>query len=448
MTALPADHSTSIAHDAFVEQVVLGALLTNPDAWLKVSEVLTAPMFGKPEHAHIYQAGHHLFTQNKPVDLVTMCDALRLAGTLDQIGGPVYLVECTSHVASSANLEHHARIIVQHFLARQLDGMLHEAAIDQSANPDPFDRLDRISTRVTDLYSLAQPTVMGNAGDQVRELLDRKPSVFHTFGIPELDRLAVLEAGLPVVIAGRPGIGKSILCLEVCWHLTLAGSVLLFSPEMTEKQVTARLLARESGVPYSTILKGRMVEAEMDAVTAASMRIGDRLTRLKVDPQSGITPDQIRIRTERAMKTHGVIAFAVDHLHKMRTGNHKVDREDFARISQCMDGITDVAKSTNLPALVMCQLNREVEKRSDRRPNIADLRGSGKIEENAAVIGLLYRDGYYKSEPPYEDILEIAVAKNRDGGTGMATAPVTPALNRIGYSLQPREVKQQLDNPF
>lgn len=441
------EHVALPDHEMRTEQVVLGAMLMQGDACLKVVDVLTSEMFADDRHKHIYAACRALYVSGEPVDIVTVCEAMRLSGTLDMGGGPEYVVECAKQVTGGANLEHHARIIVQLYLDRRIRGLAAEIAED--ASPDAFDKLDRISAKVTDMYAVTQPTITTSAADGIGELLDKKPAQHYTFGIPELDRIAVLEAGLPVIMAGRPGIGKSILCVEVCWHLTLKGPVMLFSPEMTVKQIQSRILAREAEVPYSVIIRGRMDEQQLDSVTAAWARIGDRLSLLKIDPQSGITPEQVRVRTERAMKAHGVIAIAVDHLHKMRTGDLRVDRDDFSRITQCMNGLTNAAKNTGLPALVMCQLNRGVESRTDKRPNMADLRGSGAIEEDAAVVGLLYREGYYKHPAPYTDTLEINVAKNRDGALDVARATITPAHSRIGDPIVgAKEVTREVETPF
>lgn len=415
-----------------VERAVLGILLQYPASWNTVAEILRPDMFYLRKHHLIYEAGLRLFHGGHPVDPITVAVALRNAAVLDECDGPVYLSQVATAITGSTNAEYYARIVVEKFMARELIKIGSKMVSDGYEDRDAFDMLDTASAKLTDLYAVTQPTVLGSAADEAGEMMDKKEENYLTFGIPPLDEIAVLEAGLPVVIAGRPGIGKSIFCVEVCWHLTLAGNVLLFSPEMTKKQVTSRILARESGVPYSVILHRRMDEQQLEIVKQTWLRIGNRMERLKVDPQSGITPKQIRVRAERAMKSHNVIAMAVDHLHKMRTGDPSVDRDDFKRITQCMNGITEVAKNTALPALVMCQLNREVEKRSNKRPTMADLRGSGAIEEDAAVVGLLYREGYYQAEPPWEDQLEIHVGKNRDGGTREVHYGITPALSLIG----------------
>lgn len=434
-----------------VEQAVLGALLLERSPWLTVPDVLGSPdVFDLEDHRRIYTVGLDLFSAGKPVDLITVIHGLKERGWLTDTLTPHYLSTLIGKVASAANIEHHCRILVELHIARKLIGLGHDLTTRLfDPRTDAFDALDRASATITDLYGMALPSTMGTAADELFALTDGSPAKFATFGIPELDRMAVLQAGLPHVFAGRPGIGKSIFCLEVCWHLTLAGPVLLFSPEMTKRQVTARIVARESGVPYSTILRGRMTEQEMHLVIAHGNRIADRLAKLIVDPTGGVTPEQVRIRTERELKKGGLVAFAVDHLHKMKTGDKRSDRDDFARISQCMNGLTEAAKNTGLPALVMAQLNRGVESRADKRPNMADLRSSGEIEQDAAVVGLLYREGYYQSEPPATDTLEVNIAKNRDGAVGLASTTIEPALNRIGGVPALRAIRTGTDDaPF
>jgi replicative DNA helicase len=308
---------------------------------------------------------------------------------------------------------------------------------EQSAynTPDALDLLDRTSSQIRELYGYTQPTHTTSAADDIASVIDGEKTAHLSWGIPELDRLCVFQAGLPHVFAGRPGMGKSIFCLEILWHLAATVPVLLFSPEMTKEQIQHRLLAHETGVPYSRIKRKELL-SDQERIRVARMAVDtlfiDRLSRIKLDTTGGITPDQIRVRAERSMQSDGIKAFAVDHLHKMKTGHKATDRSDFERVSQCMNGITEIAKNTMLPALVMAQLNREVEKRQDKRPSMADLRGSGEIEQDAAVVGLLYRAGYYSPEPPYEDNLSIAIGKNRDGSVGDVNVKIIPAISRIG----------------
>lgn len=435
MNTLKLAHVVPAAPD--VERAVIGALLLNPDAWPPIADRLHGELFRDDSLRTVYTAMWSLYVKGDPVDLLTVANCLRADGVLEGIGGAVYLADLQNAVSGTRHLQAHVQILTEKLIARKLIAIGSKAERLGNEHPDSLEALDTISTEVTDLYVLTQPTRMSTAADGVEELIDRKDADFLTFGIPGLDKVATFAAGVPSVFAGRPGIGKSIFGLEVLWHNTLRGPVLGFFPEMTRAQVQARIIARESGVPYSRILRRAMSDRDMDLVTATLARIGDRMKLLKVDDTSGITPDQIRARVERAVKAEGVVCFAVDHLHKMRTGNNQVDRRDFDRVGQCMNGVTEVAKRTNLPCLVMCQLNRGVESRGagEKRPKLSDLRSTGEIEQDAALVGLLYRDGYYSPEPPEVDRLEIGIAKNRDGAVGDVITGIRPAINYIGDDL-------------
>lgn len=420
-----------------VEQTILGALLLTGEAWPKCVDLLHPELFYVEANRQVFRIAKELWSKSKPVDVMTVVSRLKSEGLLDSVGGAFYVSQLTNRVSGTANLEFHARILIEHHIARKLIAIGNEAMESAYSSADALELLDTISGSVSDLYAYTQPTMLSSAADGITDLTDGKAGTFYTFGIPELDGLGTFQAGLPHVFAGRPGIGKSIVSVHVMWHLTQVGNVLLFSPEMTIRQVQARIVSSECGVPYSTILRQQMNEQDRSTVAQCIMRIGDRLEKLKIDPTSGITPAQIRARCERAMKVDGIMAFGVDHLHKMSTGDRRSDREETARVSQCMEGITEVAKNTNLPAMVACQLNREVEKRTDKRPKLSDLKQTGKIEEDAAMVVLLYRDGYYSEQPPVDDVMEYNVAKNRDGSTGLAKSGLRASCNRIGVALDP-----------
>lgn len=432
-TALRIEQGYVIPQAPEVERAVLGALLISQEAWPKVADLISADLFYDEANRHVYRIARALWTDGSPVDLVTVVQGLAMDGHLETVGGAVFVAGLTTGIASTANIEYHVRILTERHIARRIITICNSTAINAKENEDAFDLLDRMSSDVSDLYGFAQPTVIKTAADDLHELTDRSNVKSYTFGIPELDEKVTFQAGLPHVFAGRPGMGKSIISVHVMWHLTEVGTVLMFSPEMTRRQVQARIISMETGVPYSRILSRKMDEQELDNVTECMMRLADRMKRLLIDPTSGITPDQIRARCERAMKVHDVIAVGIDHLHKMSTGDKRVDREEISRVSQCMEGITEIAKNTGLPFMVACQLNRQVESTNDKKPKLSHLKQSGKIEEDAAVVVLMYRDGYYQEPQPHEDVLELMVAKNRDGATGECRAPIIPAYNRIGY---------------
>lgn len=421
---------------------MLGALLLLPSAWPIAAPIIVPDVFYEASNKTIYKAAHQLWQDGRPVDILTVSQRLRNDGQLDAVGGAFYVSQLASKVSSTVNLEYHCRVLIERLIARRLQEVGLRLSTAAPATTDALDLLDKVSSTVTDLYQYTASSHMMTAAQDLDALTDERPPEFLTFGVDDLDRMVIMEPGLPVVVAGRPGMGKSMFCVHAVWHNTLRGNVMLFSPEMTLRQVQARIVSSLCGVPYSAILRRSLTGIERDLVARTANDNAERLARVIVDPTSGITPTQMRARLERALKMYGPVMFAVDHLHKMTTGDRKVDAVDTARVSQAMEGVTEIAKNTGLPALVMAQLNRGVETRNDKRPTLADLKQSGKVEEDAAAVVFLYRDGYYNGNPP-DDRLEMIVAKNRDGGLGTATSGVSVAVNRIGGVAPPPAQKSE-----
>ena len=417
-----------------IEQALLGAAMLEARGTSTLVRILTPDSFSDERHARIAAAIIALHRDGSPVDLLTVTQELRRREQLDAVGGAFYISQLTSKVASTANAEHHARLIAEAHAMRSLARVASDIAQDSGHASDPFDAINRAQAS---LNAIADRLITGadtsrNAADDIAALVDARPMPpGYSLGIAELDRVLSVQPGLPYVIAGRPGIGKSIMSCAIAWHMTLTGDALLFSPEMTLRQVQARIIAMESGVPYSAILSRRMDEQQVDNAAECAQRIAGRLARLRVDETSAITPEQVRAAAERFRKETGAAGFVLDHLHKMSTGDRRVDKDETPRVSQCMEGLTRVCKDSGMFGIVMCQLNRQVESRTDRRPRLADLKQTGRIEEDAAGVVLLYREGYYQPTQPWEDTLELAIAKNRDGACDVVTAQCIPALNRV-----------------
>jgi len=418
-----------------IERAVLGAAMLGPNGLAPMVRMLPPDSFSDENHARIGAAIVGLHRDGSPVDLLTVVQELKRRDQLDAVGGAAYIAQLTSGIASTANAEHHALVIAEAHAMRSLAKVAADIASDSGHASDVFDAIQRarasidaIGTRLMSGMSTAR-----DASADIGALVDATPMPpGYTTGIAALDDKLSMQPGLPYVFAGRPGIGKSILSCAIAWHMTLAGEALLFSPEMTLRQVQARIVAMESGVPYSTILSRRMDEQQLDTASQCANRIAGRLARLRVDETSAITPDQVRAQAERFRKETGSAGFVLDHLHKMSTGDRRVDKDETPRVSQCMEGITRVCKDTGMFGIVMCQLNRQVEARNDRRPRLADLKQTGRIEEDAAGVVLLYREGYYQAAQPYSDTMELAIAKNRDGACDVVNAECIPSLNRIG----------------
>ena len=417
-----------------LEQALLGAAMLESRGLSSLVRVLAPDSFSDERHARIASVIIALHRDGSPVDILAVTQELKRRDQLDAVGGAFYIAQLTGKVASSANADHHARLIAEGHAMRSLVRIAADIAKDSSNGSDPFDAIHRAQTS---LNAVMDRLIIGadtsrNASDDIASLIDTRPMPpGYSLGIAELDRVLSVQPGLSYVIAGRPGIGKSIVSCAIAWHMTLVGEALLFSPEMTLRQVQARIIAMESGVPYSVILSRRMDEQQVDIAAECAQRIAGRLERLRVDETPAITPEQVRAAADRFRKETGSAGFVLDHLHKMSTGDRRVDKDETPRVSQCMEGLTRACKDTGLFGIIMCQLNRQVESRTDRRPRLADLKQTGRIEEDAAGVVLLYREGYYQPTQPWEDTMELAIAKNRDGACDVVSAQCVPALNRI-----------------
>jgi replicative DNA helicase len=417
-----------------VERAILGAAMLEARGLSSLVRALAPDSFSDPRHSQIAAAIIGLHKDGNPVDILTVVGELKRRSQLAAIGGPLYVSQLTNNVASSANSEYHARVIAQAHALRSLAVVAADIAQDSGHASDPFDVIRRAQDSLGAIFSrlTSGADTSRTAADDIAKLTDTGPMPpGYTTGIDELDRVLSVQPGLPYVFAGRPGIGKSILSCAIAWHMTLSGEALLFSPEMTLRQVQARILSMECGVPYSRILARRMDAQEVDTASECAMRIAGRLALLHVDETPAIAPEQVMAKAARFRKETGAAGYVLDHLHKMSTGDRRVDKDETPRVSQCMEGLTRVCKDTGMFGIIMCQLNRQVESRTDRRPRLADLKQTGRIEEDAAGVVLLYREGYYQPTQPWEDTMELAIAKNRDGACDVVNAQCIPALNRI-----------------
>lgn len=423
-----------------LEQHILGACLVSAEALGSVIDFLRPESFYDPSHICIWRAIAFLHGKSREVNEISVCQRLRETGELDGVGGPFYISKLTLRLPSTAGVEYNAHIIAQKHMLRQVIEFSHAAIADAYADTDCFDVLDGIRSNVDEALRYTQPRALVYGNDDIESLVDGVKPSYIRWSMPELSEKALCYGGLVHTVAGRTGLGKSIFSCEQAWAWTEAGHVLMFTPEMTKRQVQARILARESGVPYSRILAANMSEQDQSDVFEARQRIEHRLQRLVVDEMGGVTPSHIRAKVNRAAAEHPVCAVVIDHLHEMKAGIDRIDNDPSSRsrFSYCISELSEIAKTSGLPFLVMAQLNRDVEKRGNRRPVISDILWSGDVEQKSAFIGLLYREGYYQEQPPYEDILELIVAKYRDGGVGLCRAKVIPSLSRIGDAAAPQ----------
>lgn len=421
-----------------VEKIVLGALMIDKDAFSVVSEILRPETFYDPKHQKIYQAIQTLNLNEHPADLITVTEQLKQQGDLDAVGGPAYVVDLTAHVASSAHVEYHARILSKKFLARQL--ISYASKIETQAFDETIDVDMLMQEAEGQLFELSQKN-MKKDYTQIDPVVERAVKAIEKAyentggltGIPsgftELDKITSgWQPSDLVIIAGRPAMGKTSFALSIAKNVAVDYQVpvALFSLEMSNLQLTQRLMSNVCEIHGSKILNGQFSKHDWD-------RLDKNLPKLQgkpiyVDDTAGLSVFELRSKARRLVREKGVKLIMVDYLQLMnasgmRFGNRQ---EEVSTISRSLKGL---AKELDIPVLALSQLNRSVETRDSKdnidgkRPQLSDLRESGAIEQDADMVLFVHRPEYYRLfEDEHGNDLrgkaQIIIAKHRKGATG------------------------------
>ncbi|MBR1881117.1 MAG: replicative DNA helicase, partial [Prevotella sp.] len=418
-----------------VERAVLGALMIDKDAYGAVCEILTPESFYEPRHQLVYAAIRDLVVEDKPVDIYTVTDRLAKNGTLEKIGGPVYVTEMSSRVASSANIEYHANIVAQKFLARQLAVFGHNVetkAFDETTDVD--DLMQEAEGTLMELnqcykkkdYTQVDPVI----GSTVKNIQDAAANVDGITGVPSgYYRLDDLTAGWQpsdlIIIAARPAMGKTSFALSMAKNIAAnyKTPIGFFSLEMSNEQLMSRMISNVCEIEGSKIMSGQLLPDEWD-------RLDKRVNHLLgipmyVDDTSGLSVLELLNKARRMVREDGVKLIIVDYLHLLSSrGLRFSNRQE--EIGKITEELKNLAKELNIPVIALSQLNRGVENREGlegKRPRLSDLRESGAIELHADVVIFVHRPEYYHI---YQDdngrdlhgMAQIIIAKHRKGATG------------------------------
>lgn len=418
-----------------VEKAVLGALMIDKDAYAVVCEILYPESFYEKRNQKVYTAIRDLSMAELPVDVLTVTEQLAKNGDLDEVGGPVYIAELSSRVASSANIEYHARIIAQKFLARQLISFA--SVIETKAFDDTTDIDDLMQEAEGSLFELSQRNmkkdytqidpVIKNAVEVIQKAAANKDGLT---GVPtgyhKLDDITSgWQASDLVIIAGRPAMGKTSFALSMAKNIAADYKVPMafFSLEMSNTQLVNRLISNCCEIQGSKILNGQLQPDEWERL---DKRMGGLLgAPLYVDDTPGLSVFELRTKARRLVREHGVKIIMIDYLQLMNANGMRFSsrQEEVSTISRSLKGL---AKELDIPILALSQLNRGVESREGlegKRPQLSDLRESGAIEQDADMVLFVHRPEYYHI---YQDdngrdlrgMAQIIIAKHRKGATG------------------------------
>jgi replicative DNA helicase len=420
----------STPQNAEAEASLLGALLIDSDAIVKIADVLSAPDFYDKRHQRIYEAIIQLYESHAAVDVLTLADKLKNNGYLDSIGGPAYLTELTNFVPTAAHVEQYADIVAQKAMRRRLIAASKEMvdlgygeskqlrALIEEAEVKLFD----VSQQHVKQDIVSLETVLAESFDRLDDLHKDKAKVRGVpTGFKDIDgTLAGLQPSDLVILAARPSMGKTALALNIAHNVAVkAGQpVLIFSLEMSKEQLVDRLLSIESGVDAWALRTGNLTDTDFEKIGHAMGTLSE--AQIYIDDSPAITVSDLRTKARREAHKHPLGLIIVDYLQLMsggsRFGGDYSNRvQEISEISRSLKG---VARELHVPVLALSQLSRSVESRSPQIPQLADLRESGSIEQDADVVAFIYREEYYSPETDRKGLADIFIKKHRNGPTG------------------------------
>lgn len=410
------------------EQSILGAILLENDALLKVLEVLSPEDFYRESHRKIFNAMIELFEKNEAIDLITITDSLKRSNELDAVGGVTYLSSLANQVPTAANVRYHSKIVKERALLRallrsatEIAAKVYESSFEADEMVDYAERtIFEISDKRTKTSFFTLKDVIKSSFEMIEHLYDRKEAIT---GIPsgfvDLDALTTgFQPGDLIVIGGRPSMGKTALGLNIARHvgIEIREPVAIFSLEMSKEQLAMRMLCSEALVDSNSVRKGFIKKEDWHKLTSAAGKLAE--APIFIDDSSSTTVLEMRAKARRLKMEHGGLSLViVDYLQLMRSRGGFERREQ--EISEISRSLKALAKELRVPVIALSQLNRAVEQRTIKKPTLADLRESGAIEQDADVIIFLYRDEVYNKDTREKGIAEVNIAKQRNGPAGI-----------------------------
>lgn len=411
------------------EASLLGALLIDSDAIVKIADTINERDFYDERHRHIYTAIKRLYEAHSPVDVLTLADELKNAGSLQTIGGASYLTELTNFVPTAAHVVQYAEIVASKALRRRLIKASQDITnfgYDESEDlkgliEQAESRLFEVSQQHVkqDIVSLEE--ILTDSFDRLDELHKDKGTIR---GIPtgykDLDAiLAGLQRSDLFIIAARPSMGKTAMVLNLAHNIAVkAGQpVLIFSLEMSKEQLVDRVLAKESGVNAWALRTGNLTDTDFEKIGQAMGTLSE--AQIYIDDTPGITVSDMRTKARREAHQRPLGLVIVDYLQLMSGGSRfGSEGNRVQEISEISRGLKGIARELNVPVIALSQLSRSVESRSPQIPQLSDLRESGSIEQDADVVAFLYREEYYNPDTERKNIMDIFIKKHRNGPTG------------------------------
>lgn len=409
------------------EKSLLGAVLIDEETLADISEHVTAKDFYDKRHKTVYGAMIRLYERHKPVDLLTLTDELKKKDELDAIGGQSYLTELTNYVPTAAHAEAYAEMVAQKAVRRRL--IKASAEISELGFNEDTTTQELLEKAEAELFSVSDQSlkqdltsieqILTDSFDRMEELHRNKGALRGVrTGWRDLDNMtAGLQRSDLIILAARPAMGKTTLVTNLAYNVATVAkqSVLFFSLEMSKEQLVDRMLADASGVDAWNIRTGNLSDEDFSKLSEAMGEMAE--APIFLDDTPGLSVLEMRTKARRAAHDNPLGVIIVDYLQLMQ-GSGKDNGNRVQEVSEISRGLKLIARELNVPVIALSQLSRSVESRSPQIPQLADLRESGSIEQDADIVMFIYREAYYNPETERENITDLIIAKHRNGPVG------------------------------
>ncbi len=474
-------------HNLEAEQALLGAILANNEACDRVTSFLTPDHFHEGLHARIFDVASGLIRMGKIANPVTLKAFFEADQTLQEIGGTAYLARLAASATTIINAEEYGRTIYELAQRRKLISIGTDVVNDAYMHDVEDSTRAMIERAEQNLYSLAEVDKYGKGfrrfASALTDAIDMAASAYQrdgglsglSTGLRDLDeKMGGLQASDLIILAGRPAMGKSGLASNIAYHVAKSynaeyqpdgslkildgGVVALFSLEMSSEQLATRIIAEQSGISSDRIRRGKITDNEFQRLVEVSQQL--QSLPLYIDATGGLTIAQLAARARRLKRQHGLGLIVVDYLQLLAGSSRKAAEGRVQEVTEITVGLKALAKELNVPVMALSQLSRQVENRDDKRPQLADLRESGSIEQDADVVLFIYREEYYlgRTEPrpntpehvEWQDkmnkvlgVAEVIIGKQRHGPTGIVELQFEPSLIKFQNLVRADHIPEQ-----
>ncbi|RDW15229.1 replicative DNA helicase [Oceanobacillus arenosus] len=427
-------------HNLEAEQSVIGAIFLEPSAFSTASEILLPEDFYRAGHQRIFAAMMRLSDLGQPIDIVTVTSYLNDAKQIDEVGGVVYLTQVAESVPTAANIEYYCKIVEEKSVLRRLIRTATDIVTSSFEKEDEVeDVLNEAEKNILEVSGRKNTGAFKNIKDVLIDVYDNIELLHQqsgdVTGVPtgfrDLDRITSgFQPNDLIIIAARPSVGKTAFALNIAQNVAVNTdeNVAIFSLEMGAEQLVQRMLCAEGNIDAQRLRNGQLQADDWSKLTMAMGSLSN--AGIYIDDSPGVRVSEIRSKCRRLKQEHGLGMIMIDYLQLIQGSvNSKENRQQ--EVSEISRALKALARELKVPLIALSQLSRGVESRQDKRPMMSDIRESGSIEQDADIVGFLYRDDYYDKESEKQNIIEIIISKQRNGPTGTVELAFVKEYNKF-----------------